>query len=48
MNPDEFPLNANGPAYTAWQERHGVPLAYVGGKLGNAIEELNSYARSHR
>ena len=41
MNPDDFPLNANGPAYTARQERHGVPLAYVGGKLGNAIE-LNS------
>ncbi len=47
MSPDDFPLNANGPAYTARQERHGVPLAYVGGKLGNAIEELNRYARSH-
>jgi hypothetical protein len=44
---DEFPLDANGPAYTSRQEREGVPLAYVAEKLGRAIEELHRYARSH-
>lgn len=39
-------LNANGPAYTTQQERHGVPLSYVGEKLGTAIEELHRYAQS--
>lgn len=46
--PDEsgFPLNANGAAYTSHQERHGVPLTYVGEKLGSAIIELHRHARS--
>ena len=41
--PDEhdFPLSANGPAYTSEQQRHGVPLSYVGEKLGTAIKELH-------
>jgi len=42
---DDFPLNANGPAYTSWQDRHGVPLSYVGEKLGRAIEDLHRHAR---
>jgi len=47
--PDEhdLPLSANGPAYTSEQQRHGVPLSYVGEKLGSAIEELHRYAQSH-
>lgn len=47
--PDEhdFPLSANGPAYTSEQQRYGVPLSYVGEKLGSAIEELHRYARRH-
>ena len=47
--PDEhdFPLSANGPAYTSEQQRHGVPLSYVGGKLGTAIKELHRYALHH-
>jgi hypothetical protein len=44
---DDFPLDANGPAYTSRQERDGVPLAYVGEKLGRAIEELHRYAANH-
>ena len=47
--PDEhdFPLSANGPAYTSEQQRYGVPLSYVGEKRGSAIEELHRYARRH-
>lgn len=44
---DDLPLSSNGPAYTIQQARQGVPLSYVGGKLANAIEELNCYARQH-
>ena len=40
----DFPLSANGPAYTSEQQRYGVPLSYVGEKLGTAIEELHRYA----
>jgi hypothetical protein len=29
MNDDDIPLDANGPAYTSSQERHGVPLDYL-------------------
>ncbi len=47
MPDDDMPLDANGPAYTVPQSRHGVPLEYVGDKLARAIEELNSYARKH-
>jgi hypothetical protein len=47
MSQDDFPLDANGPAYTTRQERNGVPLSYVGEKLGHAIEELHRYARHH-
>lgn len=42
-----FPLSANGPAYTSEEQRHGVPLSYVGEKLGTAIEELHRYALRH-
>jgi hypothetical protein len=47
--PDDLglPLNANGPAYTSSQARHGVPLDYVGEKLGTAIEDLHRYGRQH-
>jgi len=44
---DDLPLDANGPAYTSGQSRHGVPLSYVGEKLARAIEELHRYAREH-
>lgn len=47
MNDDDIPLDANGPAYTSSQERHGVPLDYVGDKLGTAIEELHRFALNH-
>ena len=47
MPDDDIPLDANGPAYTSRQERHGVPLTYVGEKLGSAIEELHRHARNH-
>jgi hypothetical protein len=47
VSQDDFPLDANGPAYTTRQERNGVPLSYVGEKLGHAIEELHRYARHH-
>lgn len=47
MNDDEIPLEANGPAYSSRQARHGVPLTYVGEKLARAVEELHHYARSH-
>lgn len=47
MNDDELPLDANGPAYTASQQRHGVPLDYVGEKLSSAIYELHKFAVSH-
>ncbi len=45
--PDDagLPLNANGPAYTSRQDRDGVPLSYVGEKLGLAIADLHRYAR---
>lgn len=48
-DPDDLglPLNANGPAYTARQARHGVPLDYVAEKLGTAIEDLHRYGRQH-
>ena len=36
-----FSLNANGPAYTSRQDRHGVPLDYVAEKSRSAIEELH-------
>jgi hypothetical protein len=41
---DDFPLDANGPAYTTSQQRHGVPLDYVGDKLASAIEDLHRFA----
>jgi len=44
---DGFDLSANGPAYTAGEHRHGVPLSYIGEKLGSAIEELHRYALHH-
>ena len=44
---DDFDLRANGPAYTTGQQRHGVPLTYVGEKLGSAIEKLHRYALRH-
>ena len=44
---DDLPLSSNGPAYTIQQAREGVPLSYVGEKLANAIEALNSHARRH-
>jgi hypothetical protein len=47
MTDDDVPLDANGSAYIACQEREGVPLTYVGEKLGRAIEELHRYARDH-
>jgi hypothetical protein len=47
MTDDDIPLDANGPAYTSLQERQGVPLTYVGEKLGRAIEELHRYGRNH-
>jgi hypothetical protein len=47
MSNDDLPLDANGPAYTSSQERHGVPLSYVGEKLGSAIEELHRFAANH-
>jgi hypothetical protein len=40
---NDLPLSANGPAYTTRQERDGVPLSYVGEKLGHAMEELHRY-----
>jgi len=48
-DPDDLglPLNANGPAYTSRQARHGVPLDYVAEKLGTAIEDLHRYGRHH-
>ena len=42
-----FSLNANGPAYTSRQNRHGVPLDYVAEKLGSAIEELHLFGKQH-
>jgi hypothetical protein len=42
-----LPLNANGPAYTSRQDRHGVPLDYVAEKLNSAIEELHSFGQQH-
>lgn len=47
MNDDEIPLDANGPAYTSSQQRHGVPLDYVGEKLDSAIVELHRFALDH-
>jgi hypothetical protein len=47
--PDDLglPLNANGPAYTTSEARHGVPLDYVAEKLGSAIADLHRYGRQH-
>lgn len=47
-NEPDLPLNANGPAYTLRQDRDGVPLSYVGEKLGRAIEELHRDAQRCR
>ena len=47
MQNDDFPLEANGPAYTSEQVRQGVPLSYVGEKMARAIEELHRYASKH-
>jgi hypothetical protein len=41
----DLPLNANGPAYTSRQDRDGIPLSYVGEKLGLAIADLHRHAR---
>ncbi len=41
----DFPLDANGPAYTLRQDRDGIPLSYVGEKLGRAIRELHRNAQ---
>ncbi|MEX3816659.1 hypothetical protein AB3X96_42220 [Paraburkholderia sp. BR13439] len=41
----ELPLSANGPAYTSRQDRDGIPLSYVGEKLGLAIADLHRHAR---
>ncbi|WP_256258705.1 hypothetical protein [Burkholderia ubonensis] len=38
-------MNANGPASTSQQDRHGVPLSYVGEKLCRAIEDLHRHAQ---
>ena len=48
-DPDDLglPLNANGPAYTSSQARHGVPLDYLAEKLGTAIEDLHRYGSQH-
>lgn len=43
-----FPVNANGPAYTTYETRHGVPLDYVAEKLGSAIEDLHAYVSQQR
>ena len=47
--PDDsgFSLNANGPAYTSLQGRHGVPLDYVAEKLSSAIEALHGFGQQH-
>lgn len=47
MNDDDInlPLHSNGAAYTKSEERYGVPLDYVGEKLGHAMEELNRVSR---
>jgi len=46
---DDFPLNANGPAYTSWQDRHGVPLSYVANPMNiwpvRSVDEV-SFAMS--
>lgn len=44
----DIPLNANGPAYTSLQDRDGIPLSYVGEKLGLAIEDLHRHARRYQ
>lgn len=44
MNDDEIPLDANGPAYTASQQRLGVPLDHVGERLSSAIYEPRSFS----
>lgn len=41
----DLPLNANGPAYTSRQDRDGIPLSYVGEKLGLAIADLHRHAQ---
>ncbi len=48
-NPENqsLPLNANGPAYTVRQVRHGVPLSHVAEKLDSAIQALHSYGQGH-
>jgi hypothetical protein len=45
QEPEDLPLNANGPAYTTRQDRAGVPLSYVGEKLRFAIEDLYRHAQ---
>jgi hypothetical protein len=47
MNDHNIPLDANGPAYTSGQHRHGVPLDYVGEKLDAAIVQLHRFALDH-
>jgi hypothetical protein len=50
QEPDDdagLPLNANDPAYTLRQDRHGVPLSYVAEKLDSAIDALHIYAHRH-
>ncbi|MBB5503598.1 hypothetical protein HDG37_007840 [Paraburkholderia sp. MM5384-R2] len=42
---DDLPWNANGPAYTSRQDRHGVPLSYVSEKLSRAIGDLHRLAQ---
>ena len=42
-----YSLNANGPAYTSRQDRHGVPLDYVAEKLNSAIQELHRLGQQH-
>ncbi len=52
MHPDDpefaqVPLSANGSAYTRREDRHGVPLEYVGEKMASAIEQLHALADRH-
>lgn len=42
---NSIPTKANGSAYEKEERRLGVPLDYVGDKLGNAILEMNELAR---
>ena len=40
--PDDpgLPLDANGPAYTSHEVRHGVPLSYVAEQLRLSAREI--------